>query len=95
MISDNIRGYSDSRFSAIWDEFDQWLTAVVISSAQTCEPLLSHWQQAPQARQCHPLRTEEHLIPHMVAAEAGYQAEGQKIFSAQVMKTTISAFRFG
>ena len=80
---------------AIWDEFDQWLTAVVISSAQTCEPLLSHWEQAPQARQCHPPRAEEHLIPLMVAAGAGYQSEGQKIYSEHIMETTISAFRFG
>ena len=65
---------------AIWDEFDQWLTAVVISSAQTCEPLLSHWQQAPQARQCHPLRTEEHLIPHMVAAGPVTKPKDRKSF---------------
>jgi hypothetical protein len=31
----------------------------------------------------------------MVAAGAGYQSEGQKIYSEHIMETTISAFRFG
>ena len=91
----NMRGYGDIRFTAISDEFDQWLTAAVTSPAQRREQLLSHWEQAPQARQCHPPRAEEHLIPLMVAAGAGYESEGQKIYSEYIMKTTISAFRFG
>ena len=91
----NMRAYGDSRFSAISDEFDEWLTAAVTSSEQSREQLLSTWEQAPQARQCHPPRSEEHLIPLMVAAGAGHESEGQKIYSERVMQTTISAFRFG
>ncbi|MBS7325192.1 MAG: dioxygenase [Gammaproteobacteria bacterium] len=91
----NMRAYGDTSFSAISDEFDEWLTAAVESPPPQREQLLSHWEQAPQARQCHPPRAEEHLIPLMVAAGAGYQSEGQKIYSEHIMETTISAFRFG
>ena len=91
----NMRAYGGTSFSAISDEFDEWLTAAVESPPPQREQLLSHWEQAPQARQCHPPRAEEHLIPLMVAAGAGYQSEGQKIYSEHIMETTISAFRFG
>lgn len=91
----NMRAYGDTRFTEISGEFDDWLTSAVESSPQQREQLLSQWEQAPQARQCHPPRGEEHLLPLMVAAGAGYESAGQKVYSEQVMQTTISAFRFG
>ena len=91
----NMRAYGDARFSAISDEFDEWLTLAVESPTAQREQLLNNWQKAPQARQCHPLRGEEHLIPLVVAAGAGHVSAGKKIYSERVMQTTISAFRFG
>lgn len=90
----NMRAYGDENFTAISEEFDEWLTTAVESPTEQREQLLAHWEQAPQARQCHPPRAEEHLIPLMMAAGAGTGLTGQKVYSEQVMKTTISAFRF-
>lgn len=91
----NMRGYGDSRFSAISDEFDHWLTDAVQRSAPEREDLLRDWAQAPQARLCHPAGGEEHLIPLMVVAGAGDEAPGRRIYSERVMQTTLSAYRFG
>ena len=90
----NMRAYGDARFGPVSDEFDGWLT-------QTCEaePLqrmqgLARWDQAPQARSCHPPHAEEHLVPLMVAAGAAMSGRGRKVYSQRVMETTLSAFRF-
>lgn len=91
----NMRAYGDTRFSEMSDEFDEWLTQAVESPAAQRELLLDGWQQAPHARLCHPPGGEEHLIPLLVAAGAGSDESGQKIYSERVMQTTISAFRFG
>ncbi len=91
----NMRAYGDSRFSAISDEFDEWLTAAVQSEPEQREQLLADWQRAPHARQCHPQGGEEHLIPLMVAAGAADHSPGQRIYSERVMQTTLSAYRFG
>ena len=90
----NMRAYGDARFTAVSAEFDEWLTGAVESPAQERDELLRNWAKAPQAHQCHPRGDEEHLIPLMVAAGAGGNEPGQKIYSERVMQTTISAFRF-
>src|SRR5690554_3693222 len=90
----NMRAYGYSRFSAISDEFDTWLTRAVESPAAEREQLLKNWAEAPHAYLCHPQGDEEHLIPLLVAAGAGGKEAGQKIYSERVMQTTISAFRF-
>lgn len=90
----NMRAYGDSRFSAISDEFDKWLTNAVQSAAPERARLLAEWQQAPHAQLCHPPGGEEHLIPLMVAAGAGERSPGRRIYSERVMQTTISAYRF-
>ena len=91
----NMRAYGDSRFSAVSDEFDDWLTRAVESPAAERERLLRDWTHAPHARLCHPQGGEEHLIPLLVAAGAGGEEPGRRIYSERVMQTTISAFRFG
>ena len=91
----NMRAYGDARFSSISDEFDKWLTAAVESPTEERAQRLQHWAAAPHAAQCHPPGGEEHLIPLLVAAGAGHESAGQKIYSERVMQTTISAFRFG
>ncbi len=90
----NMRAYGDTRFSALSDQFDAWLTSAVESPADEREQQLQQWTAAPHARQCHPPGGEEHLIPLLVVAGAGGEAAGQKIYSERVMQTTISAFRF-
>ena len=90
----NMRGYGDPRFTPVSAEFDDWLTATVESAPAGRDALLADWTQAPHARLCHPPGGEEHLIPLLVAAGAGADSEGRKVFSEKIMDTTISAFRF-
>lgn len=90
----NMRAYGDSGFSAVSDEFDAWLSDAVQSPAAERERLLQDWTNAPHAHLCHPQGGEEHLIPLLVAAGAGGDNPGKKIYSERVMQTTISAFRF-
>jgi aromatic ring-opening dioxygenase catalytic subunit (LigB family) len=91
----NMRGYGDVRYTPISAEFDDWLTAAVASQPSQRDALLEAWTQAPHARRCHPPGGEEHLIPLMVAAGAGADSVGQRVYSERVMETTISAYRFG
>jgi aromatic ring-opening dioxygenase catalytic subunit (LigB family) len=57
--------------------------------------LLVNWEQVPVARQCHPPRAEEHLIPLMTVAGAAGNDAGRKVLSDRIMETTLSAFTFG
>jgi|TARA_R100000093_G_scaffold49421_1_gene25522 aromatic ring-opening dioxygenase catalytic subunit (LigB family) len=91
----NMRGYGDPRFAPISDEFDRWLSAAVESAPEQRDLALQRWEQAPSARLCHPPRAEEHLLPLLVAAGAGGDSIGRKVFSDRVMHTTLSAYRFG
>lgn len=91
----NMRAYGNPQFSAISDAFDEWLTKAVESSPQERYRLLANWDHAPGARQCHPPRAEEHLIPLMTVAGAASTEPGRKVFSDRVMETTLSAFSFG
>src|SRR5690625_4557378 len=50
----NMRAYGDRRFSAVSDEFDDWLAGAVDSPAAERERLLQDWSRAPHAHQCHP-----------------------------------------
>ncbi|QDW67968.1 dioxygenase [Luteimonas granuli] len=91
----NMRGYGDPRYTPVSAKFDEWLTAAVESDTQQREALLLQWASAPHARDSHPPGGEEHLLPLLVAAGAGAASEGRKVYSEEVMKTTLSAFRFG
>lgn len=90
----NMRGYGDTKYTPLSVEFDDWLTAAVESEPAGRQALLAGWTQAPQARHCHPPGGEEHLLPLMVVAGAAGDAIGSKVYSEQIMQTTISAFRF-
>ena len=72
--------------------FDNWLTHAIESPAPERAELLANWREAPLASYAHP--REEHLIPLMVAAGAGGDAPGKRIFNDEPMGATISAFRF-
>lgn len=91
----NMRGYGDPRFGPVSETFDTWLTAAVESRPEQRRAALAEWDRAPMARQSHPLRQEEHLLPLLVAAGAGGQSKGHRIFTDRVMETTLSAYRFG
>ena len=91
----NMRAYGNPQYSPVSDAFDDWLTQAVQSNPQERELLLAQWEQAPFARQCHPPRAEEHLIPLMTVAGAAGSDAGHKVFSDRVLETTLSAFSFG
>lgn len=91
----NMRAYGNPAYGPVSDAFDAWLTQAVESSPEARYQLLSHWEQAPGARDCHPVRAEEHLLPLMTVAGAAGLDAGRKVFTDRVMETTLSAFVFG
>tara|TARA_R110002049_G_scaffold165815_1_gene331701 strand:+ start:2748 stop:3578 length:831 start_codon:yes stop_codon:yes gene_type:complete len=91
----NMRGYGDARFTAPSEAFDDWLTQAVEAEPGRRHAALGDWARAPHAPQCHPPGDQEHLIPLMVAAGAAGKDKGRKIYSEQVLKTQLSAYRFG
>lgn len=91
----NMRAYGDKRYTPISQEFDRWLTAAVEAPPAERGQLLRQWERAPRAQQCHPPGGEEHFTPLLVAAGAGHDAPGKKIYSEVVMETQLSAYRFG
>jgi len=88
----NLRAYLRPETQERARAFDAWLTAAVESPAGERDALLSEWRNAPFAAYAHP--REEHLIPLMVAAGAGGNAPGSRIFSDEPMGARISAYRF-
>lgn len=89
----NMRGFG-AGFEAASERFDDWLTgAVTDEDPQRRDTALSQWQDAPDARTCHP--REEHLLPLMVVAGAAAGDRGRKIFQDRIPNVTVSAFRFG
>lgn len=88
----NLRAYLRPETPERARTFDAWLTHAVELPASERDPALSNWRQAPFAEYAHP--REEHLIPLMVAAGAGGEAPGKRIFSGEPMGAAISAYRF-
>lgn len=91
----NMRGYGDPRFTPLSGEFDQWLNRTVADQPSERLAALQRWTQAPHARNCHPPREEEHLLPLMVATGAAGADPGRQVYSEKVLETWLSAFRFG
>ena len=88
----NLRGYFLPQTAERARAFDAWLTSAVESPAQKRSALLDRWRNAPFATFAHP--REEHLIPLMVAAGAGGDAPGKRVFTDEPMGAQISAYRF-
>jgi aromatic ring-opening dioxygenase catalytic subunit (LigB family) len=88
----NLRAYDQPQTLERARAFDAWLTKAVKSSAVEREALLADWRQAPFAAYAHP--REEHLIPLLVAAGAGGEASGRRVFGDEPMDAAISAYRF-
>jgi aromatic ring-opening dioxygenase catalytic subunit (LigB family) len=89
----NMPAYGDPAFGPVSKTFDDWLVATVAEEPEVRGALLGGWTAAPAARLCHPAGQEEHLLPLMVAAGAS-DGTGQRVFSAEVLETTLSGFRF-
>jgi aromatic ring-opening dioxygenase catalytic subunit (LigB family) len=64
----------------------------VESPASQRDALFAEWQSAPYARFSHP--REEHLAPLFVAAGAGGEGPGTRVFGDEPMGAAISAYRF-
>ena len=88
----NLRAYFQPETRERARAFDAWLTDAVQTPAEDRDRLLTAWREAPFAAFSHP--REEHLIPLLVAAGAGGEAPGVRIFSDEPMGAAISAYRF-
>ncbi|WKL58069.1 class III extradiol ring-cleavage dioxygenase [Asticcacaulis sp. ZE23SCel15] len=77
-------------------DFDNWLktTATEAAPLQRIQNL-THWTQAPAARDAHP--REEHLIPLMVVAGAAGEDKGTATYSQTLphINAAISGYQFG
>ena len=88
----NLRAYLRPETPERARAFDAWLTKAVESPAPDRDAFLASWRAAPFAAFSHP--REEHLIPLMVAAGAGGETPGKRIFTDEPMGAAISAYRF-
>ncbi len=88
----NLRGYFRPETPERARAFDAWLTQAVESPTAERTAQLTAWREAPFADYAHP--REEHLIPLMVAAGAGGDGVGRRIFGDEPMGAAISAYRF-
>lgn len=88
----NLRAYMRPETLERSRTFDAWLTGAIESPQPQRDQKLANWRQAPYAEFSHP--REEHLLPLMVAAGAGSDAPGKRIFSDEPMGAAISAYRF-
>lgn len=88
----NLRSYFRPEMPERARVFDAWLTHAAELPADERDALLTGWREAPFAAYAHP--REEHLIPLIVAAGAGGEAPGTRIFSDEPMGAAISSYRF-
>ena len=90
----NMHAYRTPGATAPSEAFDHWLTESLGKDDREARwQSLIHWSEGPAARNAHP--REEHLLPLMVAAGAGGEEPGKRVFSDVVMMARLSAFRFG
>lgn len=88
----NLRAYMRPETPERARAFDAWLTGAVESVGPKRDARLAKWREAPFAEFSHP--REEHLVPLMVAAGAGGDTAGKRIFTDEPMGAQISAYRF-
>ncbi len=89
----NMRAFRTTAATAPSAAFDGWLTKAIEAPVGEREATLTHWAEAPAARNAHP--REEHLLPLMIAAGAGADDAGSRVFADNVMMADVSGFRFG
>ncbi len=88
----NLRAYFHPQTAERARAFDAWLTSAVELPASERDNLLKNWRSAPFASYAHP--REEHLAPLFVAAGAGGDAPGKRVFTDEPMGAAISSYRF-
>lgn len=88
----NLRAFFTGRAMDRSRDFDRWLTETIESPTAQRDTRLKQWRKAPEASFAHP--REEHLIPLMVAAGAGGEAQGKLVFRDNPMGSVISAYRW-
>jgi aromatic ring-opening dioxygenase catalytic subunit (LigB family) len=88
----NLRAYMRPETPERSRAFDAWLSRAVESPARERDAHFKAWREAPFAAFAHP--REEHLAPLFVAAGAGGEGPGRRIFSGEPMGGAISAYRF-
>lgn len=88
----NLRAYMQPHTAERARAFDAWLTHAVESPSAERDAALNDWRTAPFASFSHP--REEHLVPLFVAAGAGGNAPGRRVFTDEPMGAAISAYRF-
>jgi len=91
----NLRTFfrTDAASKDVSANFDTWLGNAITAAPAEREQLLANWQQAPNARDCHP--RSEHLIPLMVAAGAAAGEPGYIAYNDVVLGKSVSGFQFG
>ncbi|HTX73688.1 MAG TPA: class III extradiol ring-cleavage dioxygenase [Rectinemataceae bacterium] len=90
----NMRGFGDPRSRPSSERWDDWLRdAVESADAERRDRLLTEWERAPEARNCHP--RSEHLVPLFVAAGAAGEDRGVRSFAGTIMDVAVSGFTFG
>lgn len=87
----NMQAYGDPSATAPSNEFDRWLTKSVQLDHEARARKLERWSDAPSGRFAHP--REEHLLPLMIAAGAA-EGAGERVYAEEVLRTSLSAFRF-
>ena len=74
-------------------QFDGWLGNAISAAPAERERLLTHWEDAPGVRACHP--RSEHLLPLMVVAGAAGADAGHISYREKLLGKTVSAYQFG
>lgn len=74
-------------------QFDAWLNHAISAPITERTQLLTAWQNAPGARECHP--RSEHLIPLMVVAGAAEEDIGFAAYRENLIGKQVSGFQFG
>lgn len=79
----NMREFRNSRNSGtvVNKEFDEFLNKACTLSNEKRKKLLSEWEHQAGARDAHPPRAAEHLMPLIVIAGAGGDNPGERIFN--------------
>lgn len=89
----DLRGLRSQSGARSAEAFDAWLRDVVQREEPSRNLALALWEEAPEARACHP--REEHLLPLMVVAGAAGPDRGEVPFSDMILGARVSAVRFG
>lgn len=71
----------------MWKPMADFLASIMTSLPER----LAHWEDGDAARFAHP--REEHLIPLMVAAGAGGEDRGVRVYGGEVVGWVVSGFR--